>query len=93
MGIRYFTPIGPIRIDVAYRFTGGEELNVLTEQIREYDPAVDNEGDRLIGEDGSAIDWVKTEELAPLIPAVLFNESDPFSLGRFQLHLSIGQAF
>lgn len=93
LGVRYFTPIGPIRVDVAYRFTGGEELGVLTEQIREFDPDVDDPANRLIGDAGQPIDWVKTDELAPLLPQVLYNESGALSLSRFQLHLSIGQAF
>ncbi len=93
VGVRYLTPIGPIRIDVAYRFTGGENLDVLTEQIRPFDPAMDSEGSKLIGDNGQPIDWVRTDELAPLLPQVLYNDSQGLSLGRFQLHLSIGQAF
>lgn len=93
VGVRYLTPIGPIRVDIAYRFTGGENLDVLTEQIRPFDPATDNESDKLLGDNGQTIDWVRTDELAPLLPQVLYNDSGNLSLGRFQLHLSIGQAF
>ncbi len=33
LGIRYLSPIGPIRVDLAYRFGGGEPLSVLTQAI------------------------------------------------------------
>lgn len=68
-GLRYFSPVGPIRLDLGYSFRGREPLPVLTERV---DPS------------GSP-----TGELAVLGPRVDFSESE----SRFQLHISIGQAF
>ncbi len=36
LGVRYMSPIGPLRLDLAYRFRSGEELAVVTDQIRPY---------------------------------------------------------
>ena len=88
VGIRVPSPVGPIRLDVAYRFRGAEDLPVATEQIRPWVAGSDDPDDRLLV-DGSRIDWVSTGDL------VLLN--DPFLFGRndrgFQFHISIGQAF
>ncbi len=89
MGLRYFTPIGPLRLDVAYRFRGGEDHRVLTPGIRPFDEDIDSEADRL----PSATDFVRSGELAILTNPILFGDSDEWSLRRFQIHLSIGQAF
>jgi outer membrane protein insertion porin family len=92
-GVRYLTPVGPIRVDLAYRFGGGSRLPVVTSQIRPFDPSRDAEGAR-IGEPGDAAhDFVLSSQLAPLQQRVLFDESDAWSFQRFQLHFSIGQAF
>lgn len=91
-GIRYMSPIGPLRLDLAYRTAGGEDLTVITNQIRPYDPASDKESDRLVVA-GEPIDFVKTNDLAVLKPAVLFEDFPAGSLRRWQLHLSIGQPF
>ncbi len=78
-GIRYFSPIGPIRVDLGYRFQGGERLQVVTRKVTI--PAV---GDIEVSD----------EELIRLVPPVLWGEEvDRWSISRFQLHLSIGQAF
>jgi outer membrane protein assembly factor BamA len=88
-GIRFFTPIGPIRLDVAYKVRLEEELSVITSQIRPYDElAGDVEADQLTV-DGVRIPFVLTEDLAVLTPTVLFGAND----NRFQIHISIGQAF
>ncbi len=92
VGVRYLSPIGPIRVDLAYRARGAEDLRVVTTQIRPFDPQRDDEADRL-QVDGAAIPWVRTQELALLEPRVRFGASDRFALSRFQLHISIGQAF
>jgi len=89
-GIRYFSPIGPIRVDLAYRFDTGDRLRVVTFQIRPYDPVRDEPETRLLGE---SIDFVLSKDLALLNPLVGWGALDPWSLRRFQLHLSIGQAF
>lgn len=92
LGVRYLSAIGPLRVDVAYRFQGGQDLSVVTSQIRPYDPAVDKAGNRIVV-DNQTLDYVKTGALAVLRPLVLFDDSPAWSLRRFQLHLSIGQAF
>lgn len=92
VGIRYFSPIGPIRVDLAYRFDPGDRLRVVTSQIRAFDPSADREEDRL-EVDGVSIDYVLSKEIAVLDPLVRWGDEDPWSIQRFQLHLTIGQAF
>lgn len=96
LGVRYFSPIGPIRMDVGYRFRGAEDLPVVTSLIRPYDPASDVPDDRIqvVGSDGTRtrIDWVRRRDLALLGPRVRFGGSESF-LQHLQLHFSIGQAF
>lgn len=92
LGIRYLSPIGPIRVDLAYRFANGERLQVVTSQIRPFDGSRDKP-DQVIftSEDGN--EYVRSDELAFLRPRVFWGKLDTWSLKRFQLHLSIGQAF
>ena len=91
-GVRYLSPIGPIRVDVAYRLRGGQALSVVTSQIRPFDPSVDNEEAKL-SINGVFAPYVRTKNIALLTPTVLFGHSSSWSLRRFQLHISIGQAF
>lgn len=97
VGIRYNTPFGPIRLDVAYSFRHQEPLQVVTSQIRPFAPDLDGASDRInIGARGDPpefIDWVVSEDLAILGPAVLFGDEPGFSFRRFQLYFSVGQAF
>ncbi|MXW17820.1 MAG: BamA/TamA family outer membrane protein [Gemmatimonadetes bacterium] len=97
IGLRYTTPFGPLRFDVAYSFRDREALQVVTSQIRPFDPSRDDDSDRIniAPGDGQAeyIDWVVSDNLALLDPRVLFGDEPGFSLRRFQLHFSIGQAF
>ncbi|MGD2122980.1 MAG: BamA/TamA family outer membrane protein [Gemmatimonadota bacterium] len=77
-GVRYFSPIGPVRVDLGYRFRGEEELQVVTRKL------VKNEDGR----------YEPGDELIRLGPRVLFGEKlARWHISRFQLHLSIGQAF
>jgi outer membrane protein assembly factor BamA len=92
VGIRYLSAIGPLRVDLAYRFQGAQDLSVVTDQIRLYNPAEDDPQTR-IKVNGNYIDYVKSGALAVLTPRVLFGNTARWSLSRFQLHLSIGQAF
>ena len=93
VGMRYLSPVGPIRVDLGYRFRGIEPLQVVTTQIRPFEPG-DDPADkiRLIG-GGEPIDYVITEDLAVLDPRVVYGPQSGFSINRFQIHLSIGQAF
>jgi len=96
IGLRYRSPVGPIRIDVGYRTRGGETLQVVTSQIRPFLLAEDDLEDRLermVGDETLTLDYVLDDDLAVLSPRVRFGESDAFSLSRLQLHFSIGQAF
>jgi len=94
IGVRYFSPIGPIRVDLAYHFAGAKNLQVVTSNVRPFDPSLgDEEDDKLLGPDGK-IDWVRAEDLALLSPQVLWpDDLKTWDLRRFQLHLTIGQAF
>lgn len=96
-GLRYNMPFGPIRLDVAYSFRDREPLQVVTSQIRPFDPALDADTDRINvameGEPAAYIDWVVSDDLALLGPRVLFGDEPGFSLRRFRIHFSIGQAF
>jgi len=105
LGVRYFSPIGPIRVDVGFRFRDGERLQVITSHI---EPFVEGSGDDRICVDPAVgmgmpgtggcppelapIPWVRSDELAVLQERDLFG-ADPGFLGRMHLHVSIGQAF
>ncbi len=91
-GVRYLSPIGPLRMDLAYRFSGGESLAVVTNGVRRFDGATDDLDDRLQVA-GEPIPWVATRALATLGSRVLYGDSPAGSLRRWQLHISIGQAF
>ena len=94
-GIRYLSPAGPIRVDLGYRFRGIEPLQLVTTQIRPFE-AGDDSDDKIrgmVGDQEEAIDYVATEDLAVLDPRVFYGPRSGFSLSRFQIHLSIGQAF
>ncbi len=98
VGIRYFSPIGPLRVDLGYRLSGAENLRFVTSQIRPFEPQLDAPSECLATSDdgdGTVCDfpWVRTDELAVFPPVVRFNEGGAFALNRFQLHISIGQAF
>jgi len=91
VGLRYLSPIGPLRVDLGYRTVGGGNLPVITSQLRPFRPESDDPEVRVFR--GVDDDYVVSDELALLTPTVLFGESDPWSWRRFQIHLSIGQAF
>lgn len=93
LGFRYFTPIGPVRLDVAYRTGTAQRLQVVTSQLRPYDPDRDSAADQVRGPDGATLPFVASPELALLGPPVVYGDAGPWSLRRFQLHFSIGQAF
>lgn len=91
-GVRYLSPIGPLRVDLAYRFSGGESLTVITNGVRPFEAAADDDGDRLRVA-GQPVPWVRSRSLAALAPKVLYDDSPATSLRRWQIHISIGQAF
>ena len=96
LGFRYFSPIGPIRLDLGYRFRDGVDLGVITQGIRAFDPMTDDSADRIRvrGPNGNTIplDWVESGDLRVLNNPYLFG-NDLSRWQRIQLHFSIGQAF
>lgn len=96
VGVRYFSPIGPIRVDVGYRFRGGQRLPVATSGVRPFDADIDDDDDRIevrtASGDREPIPWVRTDDLTFLFRNAPFGEGRTF-LSRLQLHFSIGQAF
>jgi len=84
-GFRYFSPIGPLRIDVGYQLESGDRLQVVTAQLRSVPSGDPNE----IGDTG----YATSDDIALLQPRVLYDEVSPWTLGRFQVHFSLGQAF
>jgi outer membrane protein insertion porin family/translocation and assembly module TamA len=86
VGLRWLSPVGPIRVDLGYNFGRTEYLSVVTTQIAPWDGV--DPADRLVVNE-TTIDFMRTNELAVLAPKVLYGESE----SRFQLHISIGQAF
>ncbi|HSM60777.1 MAG TPA: BamA/TamA family outer membrane protein, partial [Longimicrobiales bacterium] len=90
-GLRYLSPIGPLRFDVGYRFRGEQELSVITSGIREFNAQEDDPRSR-ITVDGEQIPWVKDGSLAFLPMPVSYSEGGSF-WQRLQIHISIGQAF
>ena len=94
IGLRYSTPIGPVRLDLAYRAATRRDLPVVTSAIRPWDEAEDPASLRI--EDprtGDRIDWVFVDALARLDTPVSFSESSGFSWSRVQFQFSIGHAF
>ena len=93
-GVRYLSPIGPIRVDLAYRFNTGESLPVVTQAVVPYDSSIHSLRDRLLNRDGTETGFAVPGDLVLLNNPVLFESGlDTWSFRRFQLHLSIGQAF
>ena len=60
LGVRWFSPIGPIRADLAYRFAGGQSLPVVTPRIRPLGP-----GEDLCDPDLDPVDIPLTEGRVP----------------------------
>lgn len=89
VGVRYLSPVGPIRVDVGYSFRGSESLDVVTEEIEEVAACGPSVGCLTV--DDVEILYRRTGGLA-VLPPVLFGEDDTF-VRRLQLHVSIGQAF
>jgi outer membrane protein insertion porin family len=96
VGLRYTTPIGPIRIDLGYRGTPVRDVPVVTSQVRPFDSSVDDPNDRIGAGQApeDVLEWVRLKDLALLDPLVRFRggEGTPWWRG-LQLHFSIGQAF
>ncbi|MGD8279032.1 MAG: BamA/TamA family outer membrane protein [Gemmatimonadota bacterium] len=90
LGIRYYSPIGPIRVDLGYYGGRGETVTVVTTEL-----CVRTGADCVVPVPGVEYDptaFSKTRVLRTLDMPVLWNTRTSF-LDRLQIHLSIGQAF
>lgn len=89
LGIRYFSPIGPIRVDVGYNSGRAEWLTVVTTEVCERvgRECVDIDPDQVYTPDQLA-NRRKLRTLAP----VRWQPHGSF-IDRLQFHFSIGQAF
>lgn len=95
LGVRYLSPIGPVRVDVAYRFRGGEVLPVATQGLSPCDPEASS---CLVvgwaGGDSRELPWIDNNEVAFLAQgAEVGGDGGRWSWSRLQIHISIGQAF
>jgi outer membrane protein assembly factor BamA len=90
LGIRYFSPVGPIRIDVGYYGRGGETLDVFSTEVCVRVPS--EPCDPI--EPGTVYTPDQLENSGRLVqlPAIRWDPYDSF-VDRLQLHFSIGQAF
>lgn len=91
IGVRYFSPIGPLRIDVGYNPGGTERLTVITTELCDRRQGQDPCGDILPDEVYAPGDLGVLRKLRTL-PAIDWRPFDSF-MDRLQFHFSIGQAF
>lgn len=97
IGLRYLSPVGPIRIDAGFNLAGTRSLPVLTTRVEPCTRAADP---GCVGVDSAPRLWLRnTDEIVVLQDRIAY---DPFTEGldtlggimqRFQLHFAIGQAF
>ena len=87
IGVRYFSPIGPIRVDLGYNAQGAERLSVLTTEV--CDASQDPCGPIEVGQ---TYQQLANRTTLRLQPAVAWDPYDSFT-DRLQIHFSIGQAF
>jgi outer membrane protein insertion porin family len=89
VGVRYFSPVGPIRVDVGYNPAGAERLTVMTTTVcyARVSPC----GEIEPGVVYDAADLANRRTLRTL-PPVVWRPYDSF-VDRLQFHFSIGHAF
>ncbi|HSJ29788.1 MAG TPA: BamA/TamA family outer membrane protein [Longimicrobiales bacterium] len=85
VGIRYLSPIGPIRIDVGYNPAGAERLAVVTTEICHQ--TADDVCEDIQPGVTYPIDELGNRRKLRALPSVMWQPE------RFQFHFSIGQAF
>jgi outer membrane protein assembly factor BamA len=91
LGVRYFSPIGPIRVDVGYNPGGAERLTVMTTEVCHRPHGAVDCADIVAG---GSYPWSELEGRRKLrtLPPVMWQPFDSF-IDRLQFHFSIGQAF
>lgn len=93
VGVRYLSPVGPIRVDVGYNSRGPEPLSVVTTRIApDVRCSSSSPPSGCLTANGEKIPFRTTEELAVLNSKADFGETGSF-WSHLQLHVSIGQAF
>lgn len=96
VGVRYMSPIGPIRVDLGYGSRPAERLPVAVSQVRPWDAETDSPTQKLVVRDADGservLEWVATNDLDFLFPSRSFGDSGSL-LSKLQLHISLGQAF
>lgn len=91
LGLRYFSAIGPVRIDVAYNPQGARRVNVLTTKVCDRSAPECTPETILDGVSYTKDQLANTRELVSLGSA-RWGVQRPFR-DRIQFHFSIGQAF
>jgi outer membrane protein insertion porin family/translocation and assembly module TamA len=94
VGVRYYSAIGPLRLDIGYRPSPGETLSVVTSQVQACTRPVDSayKGPCIAIDGKSGPGFQPIGQLALLKPQVLFDDQLKW-WRRLQVHFSIGQAF
>lgn len=87
-GVRYESPVGPIRMDLAYNAQGVQTLRVKTAGVQGCDEGTP--GCTLVP--GTEDHYETTDQLIELVRPVALEPSDSI-WKRFRFHFSIGQAF
>ncbi len=91
VGIRYFSPIGPIRIDVGFNGTSAESLPVITTELCARQ--LDGPCTALVSGQAYASAQLDRGTALRKMDAPVSWEPNGTLFKHFQLHLSIGQAF
>lgn len=86
-GVRYSSPIGPVRVDLGYRTGSGEYHSVITTRVCSGDPCLE-----VTDPDADPATFRNMTTLQPLTRSVKLHDR-PGVFDRLQLHISIGQAF
>jgi outer membrane protein assembly factor BamA len=97
VGVRYYSPVGPIRVDAGFDTRGARTLNVLTTRVEECLFTGVSDCQQVSGSPGTGLR--NTGDIVTLDRSISFGSGlgDMASWGdffrRFRLHFSIGQAF
>ena len=90
LGVRYFSPIGPIRVDVGYNPRGAETVRLFTTRIGVRD--ADGGCEQYPEEPGEDVGELCATQVLQAQPDVSWHPRNGF-FRKIQFHFSIGQAF